>query len=421
MDKHSISLDSLTVGMQKVNRVLEFTSEADAISFKELVLPFSKPIQDAWRKPVSTIGLKEATSAETLKTIEKQQSMGIQAKEDQTANVTRAFNKNVEKGIKLLKEKLGVESNDAKGIANFFKVGVENYGLSKRQVGQFLGRNDPINLQVLQAYADQCSFQGMSFVSALRSFLEGFRLPGEAQQIDRIMQKFAHTYTRDNPGTETFKSPDAAYVLAFALIMLNTDMYNTAIARKMTFEQFSRNTRRVNDGGDFDKTFLRGIYDEIQGLEIQMRDGHHGEELRYLAAKKEGWLNCKTEKGVLTRSKRNWFLLMDNTLYCFLLPARVKENDPKAFYLLEDARVIASTKDERAFCLQTMSGAPLKCCERTKEGPVMGQHPFLWLQAEDKEARDSWMAALHSCFAKDSFYHLMTRQKTRNHLTEQML
>ena len=47
---------------------------------------------------------------------------------------------------------------------------------------------------------------------------------GEAQKIDRIMEKFAERYCADNPGV--FRSADCAYLLAFALVMLNTDAHN---------------------------------------------------------------------------------------------------------------------------------------------------------------------------------------------------
>lgn len=49
-------------------------------------------------------------------------------------------------------------------------------------------------------YVDQLDFCGRDFVSALRSFLEGFRLPGEAQKIDRLMEKFAARYLECNQG-----------------------------------------------------------------------------------------------------------------------------------------------------------------------------------------------------------------------------
>lgn len=49
------------------------------------------------------------------------------------------------------------------------------------------------------AYVDQMDFAEKDFVSALRGFLEGFRLPGEAQKIDRLMEKFAARYCETNP------------------------------------------------------------------------------------------------------------------------------------------------------------------------------------------------------------------------------
>jgi hypothetical protein len=52
---------------------------------------------------------------------------------------------------------------------------------------------DGNNEQVMYAYVDSIDFGGMDFVSALRVFLEGFRLPGEAQKIDRLMEKVSET------------------------------------------------------------------------------------------------------------------------------------------------------------------------------------------------------------------------------------
>lgn len=74
------------------------------------------------------------------------------------------------------------------------------HSLSQTQVGEFLGDNDRFNKEVMYAYVDQMDFQGKDFVSALRIFLEGFRLPGEAQKIDRLMEKFAARYLECNQG-----------------------------------------------------------------------------------------------------------------------------------------------------------------------------------------------------------------------------
>lgn len=52
----------------------------------------------------------------------------------------------------------------------------------------------------MYAYVDAFDFAGSTIVQALRTILDKFRLPGEAQKIDRIMEKFASRYCECNPG-----------------------------------------------------------------------------------------------------------------------------------------------------------------------------------------------------------------------------
>ena len=42
--------------------------------------------------------------------------------------------------------------------------------------------------------ARRIDFTDMEFDEAIRHFLSGFRLPGEAQKIDRMMEKFAERF-----------------------------------------------------------------------------------------------------------------------------------------------------------------------------------------------------------------------------------
>ena len=55
------------------------------------------------------------------------------------------------------------------------------------------------NKEVMYRYVDKIEFTDMAFVAALRLFLNNFRLPGEAQKIDRLMEKFASRYLESNP------------------------------------------------------------------------------------------------------------------------------------------------------------------------------------------------------------------------------
>lgn len=59
---------------------------------------------------------------------------------------------------------------------------------------------------------------------------------GEAQKIDRIMERFAERYCKDNP--DVFKTSDGAYLLSFALIMLNTDAHNPMADKKLSLDDF---------------------------------------------------------------------------------------------------------------------------------------------------------------------------------------
>ena len=104
----------------------------------------------------------------------------------------------------------------------------------------------------------------MLFDEALRQLLREFKLPGEAQQIDRIMEKFAEAFCRQNP--ETFRAAEDAYRLAFATIMLNTDTHNPLADHMLGFETFVDMNSDGEDGEPVSvlpRDTLRGIFDRI--------------------------------------------------------------------------------------------------------------------------------------------------------------
>lgn len=128
-------------------------------------------------------------------------------------------------------------------------------------------------MKILHEYVDNMNFTDMVFDEAIRKFLSGFRLPGEAQKIDRIMEKFAERYTTQNP--TVFPSADTAFILAFSIIMLNTDLHNPSIAenRRMTLEGFIKNNRGISiDGSDLPKDMLEGIFLRIQKSAFSLKE-----------------------------------------------------------------------------------------------------------------------------------------------------
>ena len=53
----------------------------------------------------------------------------------------------------------------------------------------------------MHAFVDLLDLRNLKFIDALRLFLQAFRLPGEAQKIDRFMLKFAERYIAGNSQT----------------------------------------------------------------------------------------------------------------------------------------------------------------------------------------------------------------------------
>ena len=76
----------------------------------------------------------------------------------------------------------------------------------------------------------------------------GFRLPGEAQQIDRLISTFARCYWEDNAGDREncpIENEDSIYLLSFAIIILNTDLHksNPSSGKNRKKNQLKRMTK----------------------------------------------------------------------------------------------------------------------------------------------------------------------------------
>lgn len=177
--------------------------------------------------------------------------------------ITAAFNAKPKNGIQKIKDRCktyDIASVEAE-IADFFHQQKQNLDLEA--VGDYLGSEE--NKNVLEIFTEQINFKGQSFAESLRSFLKTFKLPGEAQKIDRFVECFSKTYYQQNPGGN-IADQDAAYILAFQTIMLNTDLHNPSILEKnkMDFNGLKKNVRGCNNGKDFDEQFLQQLYDEIK-------------------------------------------------------------------------------------------------------------------------------------------------------------
>ncbi|KAL6893622.1 hypothetical protein ACP4OV_007720 [Aristida adscensionis] len=175
------------------------------------------------------------------------------------------FNRDPKKGLEFLQgTHLLPEKLDPQSVACFFRY---TAGLDKNLVGDFLGNHDEFCVQVLHEFAQTFDFQEMNLDTALRLFLETFRLPGESQKIQRVLEAFSDRYYEQSP--QAFANKDTALLLSYSIIMLNTDQHNMQVKKKMTEEDFIKNNRNINGGSDLPREMLSELYHSICRNEIK--------------------------------------------------------------------------------------------------------------------------------------------------------
>ncbi|KAG8509143.1 IQ motif and SEC7 domain-containing protein 3 [Galemys pyrenaicus] len=184
------------------------------------------------------------------------------------------FNINPDKGIQFLISR-GFIPDTPIGVAHFL---LQRKGLSRQMIGEFLGNSKKqFNRDVLDCVVDEMDFSSMELDEALRKFQAHIRVQGEAQKVERLIEAFSQRYCMCNPEVvQQFHNPDTIFILAFAVILLNTDMYSPNIKpdRKMMLEDFIRNLRGVDDGADIPRELVVGIYERIQQKELKSNEDH---------------------------------------------------------------------------------------------------------------------------------------------------
>eukprot|EP01083_Nonionella_stella_P082049 226419_1 len=167
-------------------------------------------------------------------------------------------------------------------ISYIAKFLYRNTTLDKSEVGDLIGSqelrgifNEKDMNELRKEYVTLLDFTSLSFDEALRHFLcdSNFRLPGESQKVDRVLESFADRYFLDNPGI--FQNGSGAFLTAFALIMLNTDHHDPRLRSgassraPMTKDQFLRNMRGA---AEISEDFLVDLFDGVVKREIKWKD-----------------------------------------------------------------------------------------------------------------------------------------------------
>ncbi|CEF71641.1 Schizo [Strongyloides ratti] len=178
------------------------------------------------------------------------------------------FNKKPDRGIALLAKNGFIQGNPEE-VAHFF---LTRRGLSRRKIGEFLGtHNSQYHTDVLNRYVEYMDVKDLPIDLAIRDFMKYFTLPGEAQQIDRIVTAFARHYSKSTYNNIFSKvNEDVIHILAFAIIILNTDLHSPHLKKekRMTCSDFVKNTRQADELGKLPVECYEEIYHRIKNNEI---------------------------------------------------------------------------------------------------------------------------------------------------------
>eukprot|EP00612_Vaucheria_litorea_P008336 CAMPEP_0171470342 /NCGR_PEP_ID=MMETSP0946-20130122/104_1 /TAXON_ID=109269 /ORGANISM="Vaucheria litorea, Strain CCMP2940" /LENGTH=1032 /DNA_ID=CAMNT_0011999727 /DNA_START=62 /DNA_END=3160 /DNA_ORIENTATION=+ len=314
------------------------------------------------------------------------------------------FNNYPKDGILYLLQ-LGVIEETPEGVSDYI---AHEAGLSKRKMGEYFASSSSFNQAVFECFLKNLDFKNLSLDQALRRMVVRFRMPGEAQQIDRIMEQFAKRWYDDNNPPD-FSCADTAYVLSFSLMMLNTDMYNRNLkeGEKMTVDQFCNNNRGIDQGRNLPRKMLEDMYMRIQANEIRMDEGDmfESEIITFVAPKMSGWLKKRSNR-MFGAWKRHWFVLVDGVLYYFFAP---QDEAPRCIIPLEHITVepIGATD----IAVTSIQGFVKSVKVRDGGRMEQGNHKEFLLRADNERERKRWLESLfcERVSAEPGAYHQLAR------------
>lgn len=173
----------------------------------------------------------------------------------------------------------------------------------------------------------------LNLEGALRRFVRKFKLPGEAQKIDRLMEAFSQRYCQCNPKS---LRPELAYMLSFAIILLNTDLHAPHNTQRMPKELFIANVYRLEGARDhLSHELLSSIYDSIAKQELTMEEENRL-EYTLSAPDIEGILWKQSDRKSFRTWNRRWCVVANGCLYYFYSR---KDAHPRGVMPLEDLTV----------------------------------------------------------------------------------
>jgi Sec7-like guanine-nucleotide exchange factor len=185
------------------------------------------------------------------------------AHNDEVQHAVDEFNSSPHRGVASLCRVYGTDTSP-RGIAHLLHIVPD---LLPEQVGEFLSRQE--NCLIQAAYFQELDLR-RPFLDALREALgSGLHLPRESQRIGRVLQSWARCWVSQCP--DCAYDGDQAYVLAFACILLNSDLHNPNATHRMSAADFVDTIHGAIPNHAISDRELSAMYDSIKASPFTFR------------------------------------------------------------------------------------------------------------------------------------------------------
>ena len=314
------------------------------------------------------------------------------SREDELQPAIFQFNVRPSKGIPMLCQAFRVPVNP-KSIANILHM---TPGLMSTRVGEFLAKKE--NEEILAAYFQQVDLQ-YPFVEALRMALGGsLHLPGEGEDIDRIVQTWARCYVMRNP--KCGMDGDQAYILAFACVLLNSDLHNPVVKRRMTVDEFIGNVRGAVPETAIPDAKLREIYAEIKEKPFQFKTENSDECFALSAPRVKGKLEKKSSRWS-SKWTTHFFVLTNSCIYYFKDGQEISEESPQGMVQLVSVTVTPIERDRIEIAAIDGDLQYVKFKHRKPE--IVKNVKSMQFRANSRKVRDKWLYRMITSCVYTSF------------------
>lgn len=127
------------------------------------------------------------------------------------------------------------------------------------------------NRLILKKYINNLNINNLSFVNAMRILFKNIVLPIESQDIVVILDYYSEHYKNCSEISFSDSEKDLCFQLVCALLMLNTDLHNNNVKKKISKKTFIHNWyNNIDKNHKVIKKSLSIMYDEIKISEFKM-------------------------------------------------------------------------------------------------------------------------------------------------------